>query len=624
MSLKSRYPGALPFEREQNGIFFGREAEIDSLRRKIKLVPLTVLYAKSGYGKSSLINAGLLPKLEEESSLEAIRIRFNSWQENQKNTLPLETARAALAATSDSDQLSSEFGEDKSLWRLNKEYYINTKGEGSLFLIFDQFEELFTYPAEAIQQFKEELAEVLFTNAPQRYWDQLETAHEAGNSVLDDETLRLFQDPPAVRVLMAIRSDRLHLLERLSDYIPNILKNLVELAPLDERQARKAITEPAIIKGDFDSPRYTYEPEALNTIISFLTEDGTEEIETTQLQIICNNLEQKIKQSGAYEIKRKDVDRLDSIIENYYEERISRIKDPKQAYVARKFIEEGLIFEEEERRLTVYEGQIFSAFKLEPETLSALVNSHLLRAETSLRGGYTYELSHDTLVKPILKAKKIRIAEERAEADRKAKLEQDRIFAVERRKRRRAYLIAMFGVVLALVALISTFVAYRQYSNAESARKTLEQNTIELSMTVAENFKVQGEYDDAMKILNDLILNYSLSEDVLSQISPKTAIWSQVKSLTEKADSLSQIKEFGEALSLTLKADSLSTDAFLKELIRSRTTQRDELVKDYLESANSQIIIGNTEQARQDLEDALRLDPDNQDIINALENLKRN
>ena len=62
----NRYPGAQPFQTSQEAIFFGREEDRAQLHRYVKLESLVVLYAKSGLGKSSLINAGLIPKIQSE------------------------------------------------------------------------------------------------------------------------------------------------------------------------------------------------------------------------------------------------------------------------------------------------------------------------------------------------------------------------------------------------------------------------------------------------------------------------------------------------------------------------------------------------------------------------------
>src|ERR1051325_9147645 len=60
------YVGPSPFEYKHRGIFFGRDREADKLVSLITAHPITLLYAPSGAGKTSLINAKLIPMLKKE------------------------------------------------------------------------------------------------------------------------------------------------------------------------------------------------------------------------------------------------------------------------------------------------------------------------------------------------------------------------------------------------------------------------------------------------------------------------------------------------------------------------------------------------------------------------------
>ncbi|MBK8194997.1 MAG: hypothetical protein IPK76_17970 [Lewinellaceae bacterium] len=60
-----RYPGVRPFETSEKHLFFGRSRDIEELYDLILLERLTVLFAKSGYGKSSLLKAGVIPRFTD-------------------------------------------------------------------------------------------------------------------------------------------------------------------------------------------------------------------------------------------------------------------------------------------------------------------------------------------------------------------------------------------------------------------------------------------------------------------------------------------------------------------------------------------------------------------------------
>ena len=59
----SPYVGWRPFSQSEAGLFFGRTAEARSVEKQWRSTRLTVLHGESAAGKSSLLNAGLVPSL---------------------------------------------------------------------------------------------------------------------------------------------------------------------------------------------------------------------------------------------------------------------------------------------------------------------------------------------------------------------------------------------------------------------------------------------------------------------------------------------------------------------------------------------------------------------------------
>lgn len=481
-TLQSRYPGARPFETEQQLIFKGRQEEIQALFQKIQLENLVVLYGKSGTGKSSLLNAGIVPKIKAETDWLPVRVRFNAWSEGAGHAPPTDTARHSVRGGQHrhASCLDKLITDEASLWHDVKEHFIRHDGKKGLLLVMDQFEELFTYPPAQVAIFGEQLAEALYKAVPQRYWDVLETAYARGERPLEASELALFQHAPLLKVVLSIRSDRVHLLNRLEPQLPAVLKHLYELDALSPESARKAITEPAAMpRMDwFDSEPFLYDPAAVAAIVDFLTQEKGEaqqKIEATQLQIICSVVERRVKEGRLQMVQPAQVADLEAIIEQYYDNQIGALPAAEQL-PARRLIEEGLVFEEEERRLSLYEGQIFKTYHLQPDTLRQLVDAHLLRAEPSLNGGYTYELSHDTLVAPVLKAKNVRLeaerraAEARAAAQRATELAEARAEAArERNRRRRASALAWGAALAALLAIGAAWFARGKMREAERA-----------------------------------------------------------------------------------------------------------------------------------------------------------
>jgi len=531
MSLAYRYPGAKPFTVEEASIFFGRSGDAQRLERRVLATPLLVLYAKSGLGKSSLLNAGLTPRIKESGRLSTYNIRFGAQQASAGRT-PLERCREQLESRSSLlDQMLKE--QPHSLWYMLKARQLESPGQEGALLILDLFEELFTYPQEEIEAFALQLAELLYRTIPDRFRRGLESRV---NDISEDQLKQLHQ-PFTVRVVMAIRSDRLALLDRLKPYLPNILDSTYELLPLQPQQAEDAILNPAYERNGFHAPVFDYEDDAVDHLIQFLSQGESQFIESYQLQILCEYVErQLVIAKGKTLIQQSDLQHPQTILEEYYWSKINAITDPVERLAARRLIEEGLVFEEEERRLNLYEGQIEKNYSVSDALLKRLVDSRLVRAEPSLRGGYTYELSHDTLVKPVLKAKAERLTREQAEREARERAEREAELNAERKKRTRARRIAILMSVLAVVAIFTSIFAGIQYQKAEAARTEAQQKQeeAEAALQARQQLEVQ-------KVLQDV--------NVLEEAGQYTIAYEMVqKALTEIDSTNTRLKDNLERL----------------------------------------------------------------------------
>src|SRR5436190_1811534 len=69
------YPGLRPFEKDEWSIFFGRERMADAVVSHVIGKRVLVVHGDSGCGKSSLVRAAVLPRLEQENARSGIRWR---------------------------------------------------------------------------------------------------------------------------------------------------------------------------------------------------------------------------------------------------------------------------------------------------------------------------------------------------------------------------------------------------------------------------------------------------------------------------------------------------------------------------------------------------------------------
>jgi len=230
MIKTNRFPGSRPFTKEFKDIFFGRKQDIIDLQKYVMVEKLTVMYGKSGLGKSSLINAGLVPEIENKYII--LFVRFGNYSENSKN-LPLEILNLKLSEFSSKPSfLNNVENEDISLWQSLKNIQVNSPEKEGILLIFDQFEELFTFP-QGVTEFVKEFADVLNNKVPKTFRRMLNLKLQKNPDILTDEEIAMIDTNINLKVLMSIRSDRMSNLNKMSESIPNILRNCYELKPLN-------------------------------------------------------------------------------------------------------------------------------------------------------------------------------------------------------------------------------------------------------------------------------------------------------------------------------------------------------------------------------------------------------
>src|SRR5712691_5358249 len=148
--LTSPYRGIHPFRYVDQAYFFGREETVTDLVVQVLRSRLVLLFGESGTGKSSLINAGLIPALEKEG-LRPERLRVRPIPDE-----PILIERISIGDEEQSRFLPSIFVNDASgetdarspVVPCSLERFLTTidtqAPDARSVLIFDQFEELFT------------------------------------------------------------------------------------------------------------------------------------------------------------------------------------------------------------------------------------------------------------------------------------------------------------------------------------------------------------------------------------------------------------------------------------------------------------------------------------------------
>ncbi|HJT25769.1 MAG TPA: ATP-binding protein [Pyrinomonadaceae bacterium] len=200
------YKFLAPYGTVDSPIFKGRENEVEQLDRFIHERKLVVLTGEASVGKTSLLAAGVIPKLLDEG-LMCIKIQ------EYRDTV----AVISEALKQQQQHLQIPLPENPSLPELI--HAIVKALNGTLVLVLDQFELLFESSIETQQreQFIKDLATCL---------------REIQSNLL--------------RVVIAIRYEATTQLSEFQDEIPELLQPQLHLNPLTQKQAALAIREPLL------------------------------------------------------------------------------------------------------------------------------------------------------------------------------------------------------------------------------------------------------------------------------------------------------------------------------------------------------------------------------------------
>ncbi len=398
-----RYPGPRSFTGDDRHLFFGRDAEKQELFRLIVLNDLVVLFGDSGTGKTSLLQAGVCPGLEEQQ-YKPVFIRLNNPDEAPETQVYQQLKAGGY--------IPDTMPEGRTLWEyFSRFWYVDLGEVFTPVIVFDQFEELFTlYQPEQRANFIEQFAAIANRRPPAGLSPEAAT-------------------PPPAKFVFSLRSDFLYLLDELSADIPAILRCRFQLRLLDRSRASDAIIRPAAMRGDYISPSFGYSPAALEGILGSLsrasegastseavtlshrlTTPGSGEIAAFQLQLVCRYLEDKIirQQHPAGFSVSPDFygggEGIRQIIEDFYHQVIEKTA-PAEREAVEKLLARGLI--RNGRRIMMEASAMRDEYGVSQAALELLHDERLLKREAR-KGELYYEISHDTLMWPILKAEKVR------------------------------------------------------------------------------------------------------------------------------------------------------------------------------------------------------------------------
>ena len=464
VNAKNPWLGLASFTEETREYFYGREGEVAELARRVQRKLLTILFGQSGLGKTSILRAGLVPRLRSQGFC-PVYVRIDYGREAPE---PADQIKAAIAATASSSGEWTQAGvavKGETLWEFlhHRDDVLRDEAGKTLvpLLIFDQFEEIFTlaqtddFGRSRAAHFIEDLSDLVENRAPRELEARLEH---------DDAAAEKFDFARGdYRVLISLREDYLAPLEGLKSSMPSITQNRLRLAPMTGSQALEAVRRPGgkLISEDVAA--------AIVRFVAGGAEIVNAEVEPSLLSLICRELNDKRIAEGRSEIS---LDLLAgshaTILAEFYERALA-----DQPAAVRRVIEDDLLTDSGYRENLAEERivSLFGAAGAAPGALALLVNRRLLRIEERL-DVRRVELTHDVLCAVVKASRDLRHEREaRDHTERLLAEQRDRELAARtalKRARRIAAGCAALAV-LAGIALAFAFVGMRRAHRAELA-----------------------------------------------------------------------------------------------------------------------------------------------------------
>ncbi len=362
---------------------FGRDREVSALRNLLVAERIVALYSPSGAGKTSLVQAGLVPKMQASDFHVLPVIRVNQPPIAGNGSGPNRYVESALRSLdeqlSEGEQRGAADLADVRLGEYLAKRPKSADAPETDLLIFDQFEEILTLDptdGEAKTEFFTQVGEAL--RAEERW------------------------------ALFSFREDHLAGLDRFLPLIPMRLATSFRLEFLSREAAVLAI------QGTAGAGGVDFTREAAEQLVTDLSrvrvqqpdrsieERPGPDIEPVQLQVVCHRLWNQLSD---------DQDQIDlalvkvqgdvsDALGGFYAESVATVAQetglPERDL--RAWFDEHLITKQGIRGQVLWEST--QSTGLSDEAIRELIDTHLVRAE-SRRGATWLELAHDRLIDPV-------------------------------------------------------------------------------------------------------------------------------------------------------------------------------------------------------------------------------
>lgn len=260
LSTEQPWPGTVAYTEADRPYFHGRKRESEELQHLLDRDVITLVYGPASVGKTSVVQAGLLPALSLEKWLPVVAsldwtapavkpVPAEDPDPSEPTTVPLDRPLSrqllnSLQAAAEQQGLASPLlAEGDSLWeyfhRAGNRWWSARQQVITPVLILDNFEAVFTAARtnattlRHAESFLEELSQLAANRPPSRVSLRLEQSEES-------DTAFDF-DPVPVRIVLVMREEYVGMLAELRDQFPTLSRSRLRIAPFTKVQTRDAL-----------------------------------------------------------------------------------------------------------------------------------------------------------------------------------------------------------------------------------------------------------------------------------------------------------------------------------------------------------------------------------------------
>jgi hypothetical protein len=388
------WPGLTFFDERDAAYFQGREIEVAELLDIVSRERVTILFGGSGLGKTSLLRAGLTPRLRQLDILPVtVRLTFADDSLGLREQVQDAIARTTAAAGVEMPRVPAHDSLWETFYRRDSAFWDRSNRLVTPLLVFDQFEEVFTVGRRSAKTgtFLQELAALAEGRPMPAVAERLEASFE--------EFSRYSFSRQACKILLSLREDFLAELESVASGFRVVGSNRYRLLRMKGPSAIRVVSgaNGALIQR-----------ETAESVVRFVAgaSPGAAlenlDVEPALLSVVCRELNETRRLRVLPTITDDMVSRSSTaILRNFYEHSFDGL-DP----AVRGFVEEKLVTASGFRNAVAFETAL-EAPGITRQSLDTLIQRRLLRVEHS-DDTLRIELTHDVLTHQVKKSREER------------------------------------------------------------------------------------------------------------------------------------------------------------------------------------------------------------------------